>query len=350
MRESRPIMTSPTAGSEHGRYRLAWWTLVFALICGGILRSIWIEDIEWKVDERWSYRMSQEVGRTRPWPWLGMPTSLGFPNPGLSAWIFVPIARVSRSPTSMARVVVLVNMIGLIGFAAAVPAFLPIREREPWIWGLALQAVSPYAIRLSRKIWPPSLLTPLLLLVWIGHRHRDSRRGAFLWGLAGALIGQVHLSGWFVAMGLVIGTFIAECRGRLPRSRTWRFWLLGTVLGLLTAIPWALALQKPPVNLPPETLDFLVVHRVMAYLYGVTAAGLSVLPFIALGLGQDTLDFENGPIVLGIRTCAPAWIRLFIVLVVIARIVVRLFDAIARPGFRWALRSICAGRALAQDC
>ena len=125
MRESRPIMTSPTAGSEHGRYRLAWWTLVFALICGGILRSIWIEDIEWKVDERWSYRMSQEVGRTRPWPWLGMPTSLGFPNPGLSAWIFVPIARVSRSPTSMARVVVLVNMIGLIGFAAAVRCLPP---------------------------------------------------------------------------------------------------------------------------------------------------------------------------------------------------------------------------------
>ena len=49
----------------------------------------------------------------------------------------------------------------------AVRAYLPAKEREPWIWGLALQAVSPFAIRLSRKIWPPSILTPLLLLLWI---------------------------------------------------------------------------------------------------------------------------------------------------------------------------------------
>ena len=68
MNEPRPIMTSPTPGSANGRYRLAWWTLALALIGGGILRSIWIEDMEWKPDERWSYQMSQEVGRTRPWP------------------------------------------------------------------------------------------------------------------------------------------------------------------------------------------------------------------------------------------------------------------------------------------
>ena len=71
---------SPTSGSQDGRCRLAWWTLALALICGGILRSIWIEDMEWKKDEQWSYRMSQEVGRTRPWPSVGMPTSLGVPE------------------------------------------------------------------------------------------------------------------------------------------------------------------------------------------------------------------------------------------------------------------------------
>ena len=80
---------------------------------------------------------------------------------------------------------------------------------------------------MSRKIWPPSILTPLLLLLWISHQHRQARWGAFTWGLVGAVIGQVHLSGWFVAMGLVLGTVIAECRGSLPRSRYWHWWLLG---------------------------------------------------------------------------------------------------------------------------
>ena len=138
-----------------------------ALVAGGILRSVWIGDMEWKHDERWTYQMSQEVGRSRPWPAVGMPTSLGFSNPGLSLWIFVPIGRMAGTPTSMARAIVFLNMIGLVGFACAVRAYLPAQEREPWIWGLSLHAVSPFAIRLSRKIWPPSILTPLLLLLWM---------------------------------------------------------------------------------------------------------------------------------------------------------------------------------------
>jgi len=168
------MTASTTSGSQDGRYhRLAWWTLAIALICGGILRSVWIEDMEWKDDERWSYRMSQEVGRTRLWPSVGMPTSLGFPNPGLSVWMFVAIGRMAHTPTSMARVLVLLNMNGLVGFAGVVCAYFPFRQREPWIWGLAQQAVSPFSIRLSRKIWPPSTLTPFLLLLWISHQHRQ---------------------------------------------------------------------------------------------------------------------------------------------------------------------------------
>ena len=145
----------------------------------------------------------------------------------------------------------MLNMIGLIGFAWAVRVYLPAREREPWLWGLALQAVSPFAIRMSRKIWPPSTLTPLLLLLWISHQHRQSRWGAFAWGLVGALIGQVHLSGWFVAAGLFIGTVAAERLRCLPRSQNWRRWLLGTVLGLAIALPWASACK----------IDHLVLRR-----------------------------------------------------------------------------------------
>jgi uncharacterized membrane protein YhaH (DUF805 family) len=343
MRESRPITQSPSPGGEGGRCHLAWWTLALALIAGGILRSVWIEDMEWKRDEQWSYRMSQEVGRTRPWPSVGMPTSLGFPNPGLSAWIFVPIGRIAKTPTSMARVIVLLNMIGLIGFAGAVRAYLAPREREPWLWGLALQAVSPYAIRLSRKIWPPSILTPLLLLLWIGHRHRQARWGAFAWGLVGALIGQVHLSGWFVATGLALGTVVAEYRGRLPRSRYWHFWLLGTALGLLSALPWARALPRTPPSPPAGTVDRIIVRHVFGYLYGVVASSTSVLAYAALGLGRDTPDYEISPIIDGIPTHVPDLLSLSIILAIVVRIVVRLIGAIVAPGLRWASGMIALG-------
>jgi hypothetical protein len=349
MRVSRSTPSSTPPGGQVDRNRLAWCVLALALICGGILRSVWIEDMEWKQDERWSYRMSQEVGRSRPWPAVGMPTSLGFPNPGLSVWIFVPIGRIAVTPTAMARVIVSLNMIGLCGFAVAVRAYLPPQERAPWLWGLALQAVSPYAIRLSRKIWPPSILTPLLLLLWISHRHRRSRWGAVAWGMIGALIGQVHLSGWFVAAGLAAGTAVAEWRGRLVRSRSWRWWLVGTLLGLSIALPWARALPRSPMSLPAGSIGDIVTSHVLATLYNLAATATSLLPFSSLGLGHDTEDYEIHPIVAGIPTQVPTLLSWFTFLAIVMRILVRLFGAIVAPGLRWSLRMIGHGGSTRPD-
>ncbi|MGP0067186.1 MAG: hypothetical protein ACLQGP_26775 [Isosphaeraceae bacterium] len=349
MSEPRPSIPSSASGSEDGRHRLAWWALALALISGGILRSVWIEDIEWKNDEQWSYVMSQEVGRSLPWPGVGMPTSLKFPNPGLSVWIFVPIGRMADTPTSMARLIVLLNMIGLIGFAVAVRVYLPPSEREPWLWGLALQAVSPYAIRLSRKIWPPSILTPLLLLLWISHRYRHARWGALLWGLVGALIGQVHLSGWYVAAGLVLGTAVAEYRGSLPRSCRWRYWLLGSVLGLIGTIPWVRALPGSELSVPAESLSDAVVLRTVGYAYSVIAAATSAFPFAFLGLGHETQDFFISPIIDGVPTHITEILILYFALALVVRIVVRLVRSIVAPGFRWARRRIAHDRGASPD-
>ena len=334
----RLLRPGTTGASQQEGLRLAYWTLAFALVAGGILRSVWIEDMEWKDDERWSYQMSQEVGRTRPWPAVGMPTSLKFPNPGLSMWIFVPIGRLVSTPTAMARAIVLLNMVALIGFALAVRAYLPREEREPWLWGLALQAVSPFAIRMSRKIWPPSLLTPFLLLLWVSHRHRDVRWGAIAWGLVGALIGQVHLSGWFVATGLALGTVVAERLGKLPRSHCWRWWILGTVLGLASAIPWLRAL--PGAALSGPAVQTGILQRVLAYLYGLFGAAFSVLPFGFLGLGDDTVEFEVGPLIGGIPTHVPELLRLLIILAIAARTVKFLLNSLAAPVVQWVSRKL----------
>ncbi len=338
MRESVPFIPGTPAGRRKGRHRLAWWALGLALICGGILRSVWLEDMEWKKDERWTYRMSQEVGRTQPWPSLGMPTSLGFPNPGLSVWIFIAIGRIVHTPTDLVRTVVLLNMVGLIGFAAAVRAYLPFREQEPWLWGLAVQSVSPYAIRMSRKVWPPSILTPLLLLLWISHRHRQARWGAFAWGLVGALIGQVHLSGCFIALGLVTGTVLAERLGGAARSRYWHFWLLGTALGLVSAVPFIQAVLSPssaPVARPFE--HGLIVH-IFSCLYELSATATSVLPYSALGLGEEGPEYEIGPVVDGVHLHVGDVMSWFTFLAIASGMMVRLFTSLVAPGFRWTWR------------
>ena len=73
-------------------------------------------------------------------------------------------------------------------------------------------------------------MTPMFgLLVWLGWWRCDKRWGAILWGLAGACIGQIHMSGFYFAAGLALWTAIfapKQTRGatgwyrrRSPRCR-----------------------------------------------------------------------------------------------------------------------------------
>jgi hypothetical protein len=329
--QGRPkALATPPGGHDRG-LRLASWTLALALLWGGALRLVWIEDMEWKKDERWSFQMSQEIGRVRPWPRVGMPTSLEMPNPGLSVWIFVPIGWIAGSPTAVTRFIAIVNIITLLGFAAAVRAFLPPNEREPWLWGLALHAVSPFPIRMSRKIWPPSLLTPFVLLLWIGHRHRLARWGALTWGLTGALIGQVHLSGWFVACGLALATALAEWRRLLPRSRYWHWWLMGTLLGLASAVPWARDLPSLHAAAPSQPIANLLLIKGFTFVYGMVGAATSLVPYAFLGLGEESLAFELGPRIVGYSARVPDLIALLIIALVSARSVARLGKHVLAP-------------------
>src|SRR5262249_3528505 len=48
--------------------------LLVAFALGAVLRLIWVEDMEWKADEVWTFSQTQEVGHTKPFPWLGMPS------------------------------------------------------------------------------------------------------------------------------------------------------------------------------------------------------------------------------------------------------------------------------------
>ncbi|HXB12442.1 MAG TPA: hypothetical protein VNZ45_10675, partial [Bacteroidia bacterium] len=74
-------------------------------------------------------------------------------------------------------------------------------------------------------------------VVW-SHACRKKGWGAFLWGLFGALIGQIHMSGFFYVLGLVAFTILHDYRNKQPFK--WGYWLLGSVIGGLGLIPWIL--------------------------------------------------------------------------------------------------------------
>jgi hypothetical protein len=204
------------------------------LALGTLLRLIWPLDFEWKFDEKWMFRKALRVAEgLDPWPWVGMPSGVGTENPGASIWVFAALAHIADDPVAMTTLVALLNALVLWGLAFWVQRTWPAEDRAIGFGGVALFAVSPLPVLFSRKIWAQDLL-PVLLLPWLwAHARREHTVAAFVWGFSGALLGQVHMSGFFVAAALVIATLIVD------RTRAkWTAWFLGSALGALPLLPW----------------------------------------------------------------------------------------------------------------
>lgn len=223
---------------------LPFWVALTAIVLGSVLRLIWLGDMEWKSDEVWMYQKAKEIERTGQYPALGMPSGAGgLVNPGLSVWSFAFLAKVSKTPIQMNAWVAGLNALALFFFLFFIGYSVPEKERREWFWALALMAVSALPILFSRKIWAQCLLPLFSFLVLLGHWHRRKIWGALLFGTAGALIGQLHMSGFFFTAGLVVATLIRDFRegkksgGQFPWS-VWLWILGGLIVGSLTLLPW----------------------------------------------------------------------------------------------------------------
>lgn len=209
--------------------------LVTAILLGALLRLSYPGDIEYKGDEKYMFDATLAFQATGSLPLIGMTTGVGGKNPGLSVWVFLALAKLTHSstPPELARAVQLLNILGL-----GVLAFFSLRlvreaERLPWLWATALAAVNPFAVVFGRKIWAQCTLSLFCVLFWMAWYYRQRRMGAFFWGLIGVCLGQVHLSGFFLAAAVFLWTLYRD------RQARWGWWVFGSGLGALFLIPWA---------------------------------------------------------------------------------------------------------------
>ena len=219
--------------SDRGLWRIGF---AAAVVVGAAFRLVWVEDIEYKGDERWTFDQTQQIGRTDPWPWVGMPTSVVLPHPGASIWVFVILARLfgAGTPPELARAVQLANIAAILLLILFVWRGIPATDREPWLWSVALYCMNPLAVIFDRKIWPPTIVPIAVVGVITGWWYRRRAWGAFLWGVAGAAIGQLHTGALFFTLALFICILLFD-----RRSVAWTAWLAGTALAGWPLIPWA---------------------------------------------------------------------------------------------------------------
>lgn len=263
--------------------------------------------MEWKTDEQRMFEWASAIGVTQPWPKAGMESGVHIPNPALSVWVFVPLARLAGDPVALVQIVQFLNVFALVGFLVVGMTRMVSAETRPfWFGGLALQAVNPLAVVLSRKIWAQSLMPMFTLTLLAAHACRRSVAGAFVWGLAGVLAGQVHMSGFFLCAALASWTAIAERRS--VRERTldagtttrWWAWLAGSVIGAIPLVPWVLQFLQAGSGFSRDWPATLVPRALYAWL--VDALGINT----GYVFRPDWAAFLSGPHVGGIATSGMA--------------------------------------------
>jgi len=210
----------------------------------------------------------------------------------MSVWVFVllGLAGHTATPEGLTRAVAI---LAIVGHAAilAIPRWIVDDEedRTAWTWAFALTMTNPILVFLERKIWAQSVLPLFDVVLICAFMLRRTRTGSFVWGLVGALVGQIHMAGFFFAFPLAVFTKLLG-RGIVR----WRAWVAGSFVGAIPAISWLVYLvrDRPPPSPSPWWLRF----RLEFYQYFFSDPSALCVAYV---IGDDTIAALRYPIVAG---------------------------------------------------
>ncbi len=267
---------------------------ILVIFIGCVLRLIWVEDMEYKFDEFWMYKHAMLAPQEGIWQTVGMKSGAGIINPGLSVWVFSIIGFFVETPLGMARGVQLLNIFAILGFIFFIKKSLKGEEQSQWFWAIALLAANPLYILFSRKIWAQDVLPIFCLLFIVGHFYREKRWGAFLWGIVGAMLGQIHMSGFFFAFGIFLLSTLFDFKKKIKWY--WQYWFVGSAIGSIGLLPWIYQMLSNP---NASSTSWENIYKFDFFLYSfIDPLGLNMM----YSLRDDFWEFIKMPFVGGVPT------------------------------------------------
>lgn len=268
------------------------------LLVAAVLRFVWIGDVEYKDDEDQLFQYSQAIPATQLWPTVGTTSGVRYVrHPALGVWTFAVLAEVLhlRTPLAVTGSVAALSVATLALLFWFAWRVAPASHSEVWWWTAALAGVNLVATIYARKIWIPSLLPFFCVVLLIGWWYRHTRGGALAWGIVGALIGQIHMSGFFYAAAVLMGTALFA-----PRSVRWRAWFAGSAWGAVPALPWLhylwsnLSVLETHASTLPWTSLHLDFFR--------TALAVALSQTAEVNIGGHFEEYLAYPVLFGVRT------------------------------------------------
>jgi hypothetical protein len=250
------------------------------VVAGGALRLAAPHEFEFKADEARMVDLVRTARTTGELSWLGMATSQGVRNPGMSVWPFVALSYVFGADAfGLTQSVRVLSVLALIAAAAFGWWRLRGGDQQIWLAGVLLAAVNPIDIVLQRKLWAQSILPIFaLLMLWLWMDRKRSWQHAAGLGAVAAVIAQIHPSGMFVVAALLAGALWDTERGKVRwtaaalgfAALAWPlyFWV-GHVIEMASGAAPGGSLPMSPKIWLLNVVSFRYVHLLLSNVAGI---------------------------------------------------------------------------------
>lgn len=269
-------------------------TLLIVLFAAALVRLAAPGIIEYKLDEAWLTRLAREFVGGGPLPLLGMPSSVGVPNPPASVYVLALPFALTSNPLIVTLFIAVLNIVGVDLLWLIAHRY--VGRTVALVAGL-MYALSPWAVFYSRKIWAQDVHTPFVL-------------AALLLGLFGFVEGkrwaqvvclpllvfalQIHFAAW--ALLPLFLWFLWVGRKRLWGPGV----VLSVVLAALTLVPYAAGMAQLAEQNPDRLPSGLPVRAAPQ----ISDAGLRIVGELTTGIGlTEELAHDDAP---ALRAAVPA--------------------------------------------
>jgi len=204
--------------------------LIFAFTA--LFRITNLDIIEFKIDEASNLFLASLPLFGDPFPPGGIVSSIGILNSPLFNYILFPILLISLEPQVVVFFIALANSLANGFFYLIIRKYY---NNTLAIITTLLIAFSPWSILFSRKIWPPDLIFPLLVILFLSiHKILIDKKTVFWIPILFVSLFLIQLemaSGFFVLLGGIL--FLLQ----KPKINI-KYILVGIFIGTLPMIPY----------------------------------------------------------------------------------------------------------------
>lgn len=255
--------------------------ILLFIFLGAIFRILWPYDMEWKADEMLMFNMAAEAIISGNLPFLGMKSGGGIINAGFSVWPFALIYSICNSPIFMGQCVQWLN-IASIAILMHCAYQCGEQKRSIMLAGIASYSVAILPVLFSRKIWAQDLLPIFIAIMWLLYTYREKIWPVFLLGIVSALAGQLHLSGFYYAMGLFLMAIVTK---NMNRMQIFLF-ISGAFIAMIPSVLWV----KEILHGGESSLSVHNIYKFEFWFHSIIdTLGINVF----YSLGSDTVEFAK---------------------------------------------------------